>query len=172
MTDRRRRAALRLPHSGAALGTHTSVGERGSQSLLRERQSSSTPPESPQGDDNPFAPPPEGAPDQPWKPRRPTGDPDSEGSAGPEDRPRSAWGSKWSSRQPGQQGGGFGGPGGRQGGPEGQGGPDGKGTGLRWDPTDPAQRRARYALLSGMWAFFCSLFDLTEIALLLGALAL
>ncbi|MEN8653798.1 hypothetical protein ABCR94_25140 [Streptomyces sp. 21So2-11] len=196
MTDRRRRAALRLPHSGARLGTFTDAGGRGSQSLLRERQSSSTPPEPPQGDDNPFAPPPEGKPDQPWKPRRPAAgddpdpDPDldsdsssssssgtgsgsgSGGSSAPEDRPRSVWGSKWSSRQPGQQGGGFGGPRGRQGGPEGQGGPDNKGTGLRWDPTDPAQRRARYALLSGMWAFFCALFDLPEIALLLGALAL
>ncbi|WP_434595357.1 hypothetical protein [Streptomyces sp. A5-4] len=183
MTDRRRRVALRLPHSGAHLGTFTDVGERGSQSLPRDRQSSSTPPQSPQGDDNPFAPPPEGRPDQPWKPRKPASgdapdsdspasDPRSGGPSAPEDRPRSAWGSKWSSRQPGQQGGGFGGPGGRQGGSEGQGGPDNKGTGLRWDPTDPAQRRARYALLAGMWAFFCALFDLPEIALLLGALAL
>ncbi|MYV93762.1 hypothetical protein GT350_26580, partial [Streptomyces sp. SID1034] len=44
--------------------------------------------------------------------------------------------------------------------------------GLRWDPTDPAQRRARYALLSGMWAFFFALFDMPEVALLLGALGL
>ncbi len=42
---------------------------------------------------------------------------------------------------------------------------------MRWDPTDPAQRRARYAVLGGMWAFFFALFDFPEIALLLGALA-
>jgi hypothetical protein len=43
---------------------------------------------------------------------------------------------------------------------------------MRWDPTDPAQRRARYALLSGMWAFFFALFSWPYVALLLGALAL
>ncbi|NEA10674.1 hypothetical protein G3I27_21250, partial [Streptomyces sp. SID10692] len=43
--------------------------------------------------------------------------------------------------------------------------------GLRWDPRDPAQRRARYAVLGGMWAFFFALFDFPEIALLLGSLA-
>lgn len=42
---------------------------------------------------------------------------------------------------------------------------------MRWDPTDPVQRRARYSLLSGMWAFFFAIFDFPEIALLLGALA-
>jgi small neutral amino acid transporter SnatA (MarC family) len=34
------------------------------------------------------------------------------------------------------------------------------------------QRRARYALLGGMWAFFFGLFDIPEVALLLGALSL
>jgi hypothetical protein len=43
---------------------------------------------------------------------------------------------------------------------------------MRWDPTDPAQRRARYALLSGMWGIFFVLFGWTYVALLLGALAL
>jgi hypothetical protein len=43
---------------------------------------------------------------------------------------------------------------------------------MRWDPTDPAQRRARYALLSGMWAFFFALFSWPYAALLLGALSL
>ncbi|MBB5927396.1 hypothetical protein FHS34_002854 [Streptomyces echinatus] len=43
---------------------------------------------------------------------------------------------------------------------------------MRWDPTDPAQRRARYALLSGMWAVFFALFSWPYVALLLGALAL
>jgi hypothetical protein len=42
---------------------------------------------------------------------------------------------------------------------------------MRWDPTDPAQRRARYALLSGMWAVFFALFSWPYVALLLGALA-
>ncbi|MFI0979939.1 hypothetical protein ACH4SP_23410 [Streptomyces sp. NPDC021093] len=127
------------------------------------------------GDDNPFAPPPEGRPDQPWQPRRPTGetpnDPDNSGSGG------SGWGSRWSDRQPPSRGsGGFGGPGGTGGTGRGQNGPDGAeggpGTNLRWDPTDPAQRRARYALLAGMWAFFFALFTQREISLLLGALAL
>ncbi|MFF0060217.1 hypothetical protein ACFYRC_01500 [Streptomyces sp. NPDC005279] len=164
MPDRRRRKDLLLP---------------------RERQSTD--------DNNPFAPPPEGRPDQPWQPRRPANDGSSDGSSddssssdSPDDRgddsdrsDRSGWGSRWSSRQPGRSsGGGFGGrpsgqnsqngPGGGQQGPDGGGSPGG----LKWDPTDPAQRRARYALLSGMWAFFFALFDLPEIALLLGALAL
>ena len=43
--------------------------------------------------------------------------------------------------------------------------------GLRWDPTDPAQRRARYALLSGIWAFFFA-FYMWQVGLLLGALGL
>ncbi|AKJ11262.1 membrane protein [Streptomyces incarnatus] len=43
---------------------------------------------------------------------------------------------------------------------------------MRWDPTDPAQRRARYALLSGMWAVFFALFSWPYVSLLLGALAL
>ncbi|MER5459253.1 hypothetical protein ABT010_00870 [Streptomyces sp. NPDC002668] len=158
MPDRRRRKDLLLP---------------------RERQSTD--------DNNPFAPPPEGRPDQPWQPRRPANDGSSDDSSSsssdsPDDRgddsDRSGWGSRWSSRQPGRSsGGGFGG---RPSGPSGQGGqgggqqgPDGGSPGgLKWDPTDPAQRRARYALLSGMWAFFFALFDLPEIALLLGALAL
>lgn len=141
--------------------------------MPRERQSTD--------DNNPFAPPPDGRPDQPWQPRRPSSGNDSSdgdgqsGQDGPERGSGSGWGSQWSSRQPGRSsGGGFGGrpgPGPGQNGPEGSGGPGGPG-GLRWDPTDPAQRRARYALLSGMWAFFFALFDFPEIALLLGALAL
>ncbi|MEU8824158.1 hypothetical protein [Streptomyces sp. NPDC048636] len=129
-------------------------------------------------EDNPFAPPPEGRPDQPWQPRQhPDGGSDrddSEGgqngqdgqNGGQDGQQPPAWGSQWSSRQPGRQSGGFGGlPGAnRPNGPT-QSGP-------RWDPTDPAQRRARYALLSGMWGFFFALFSLPEIALLLGALAL
>ncbi|MEU5534652.1 hypothetical protein [Streptomyces sp. NPDC020362] len=145
-------------------------GERGSV-LLRERPAS--PPEAPTGgqdsdrrggeqqDDNPFAPPPEGTPDQPWQPRHP------EGSSGSGPGSGSHWGNQWSDRQPGRSPGGFGErPGGGPGGPGGPTGP-----GMRWDPTDPAQRRARYALLSGMWAIFFVLFSWPYVALLLGALA-
>ncbi|KOV93497.1 membrane protein [Streptomyces sp. NRRL B-1140] len=150
-------------------------GERGAV-LLRERPSS--PPDAPSGDgedrkgrgsqeDNPFAPPPEGTPDRPWQPRRPSGEDSSNG----EDGGRSPWGSRWSDQQPGRSHGGFGER--PHGGPEGQGGgPKGGGPNPRWDPTDPAQRRARYALLSGMWAFFFALFSWPYVALLLGALAL
>jgi hypothetical protein len=155
-------------------------GERGAV-LLRERPSS--PPDAPSGgdggqgrgrgsqEDNPFAPPPEGTPDRPWQPRRPTGDDsqDSQDSQGG-DGSRSSWGSQWSDRQPGRSSGGFGDR--PRSGPEGQGGPQGGGPNVRWDPTDPAQRRARYALLSGMWAFFFALFSWPYVALLLGALAL
>ncbi|WP_432134908.1 MULTISPECIES: hypothetical protein [unclassified Streptomyces] len=161
------------------------AGERGAV-LLRERPGS--PPETgqtsdgdrdrggDQQDDNPFAPPPEGTPDRPWQPRHPAtgGDQGQQGGGSP-------WGSQWSDRQPGRSDGGFGErPGERPGGgPEGGGGPGGSGgqggpggSAPRWDPTDPAQRRARYALLGGMWAFFFALFSWTYVALLLGALAL
>ncbi|MBQ0986091.1 hypothetical protein KBZ10_16535 [Streptomyces sp. F63] len=116
---------------------------------------------------NPFAPPPEGRPDEEWRPRGGSG----EGRGGGENGGRRpSWGSsRWSSRQPGRQSGGFGG--GRQDGPGGSEGPGGPGE-LRWDPTDPNQRRARYAMVAGMWAFILALFSLPEIALLLGSLAL
>ncbi|MEU6535093.1 hypothetical protein [Streptomyces sp. NPDC047000] len=135
-------------------------------------------------DGNPFAPPPEGTPDRPWQPRRPAGGKDDD-SDSPGDGGYVPWGSQWSDRQPGRSaGGGFGerpgapgghgGPAGQggqggQGGPEGPGGPSGPG--MRWDPTDPVQRRARYSLLCGMWAFFFILFGWPYVALLLGALA-
>ncbi|MFF2863418.1 hypothetical protein ACFVSX_26480 [Streptomyces rubiginosohelvolus] len=177
MPDRRRRTAFRFPRP-----------ER-SALLMRERQSSSpdsgsagkSPDSGSAGkpqEDNPFAAPPADRPDQPWQPRRPSGsqgqgsdEQDENGSGSGGDRP--AWGSQWSDRQPGRGNGGFGGrPGGNgAGGPGGKGGNDRGPGGLRWDPTDPAQRRARYAVLGGMWAFFFALFDFPEIALLLGALA-
>lgn len=86
-------------------------------------------------DDNPFAAPPEGRPDQLWEPRAggDGGDPQTPGS-GPGADPGS--------------------------------GP------ARWDPTDPIQRRARYALLAGMWGFFFGVFGIPSMGLLLGALAL
>ncbi|MFD3728408.1 hypothetical protein [Streptomyces sp. NPDC058671] len=128
-------------------------------------------------DNNPFAPPPEGRPDQPWQPRRPEGSGDE--ASGAPDSPGPSDG-RWSPRQPGRSDDGFGrGPerqGGDQGGPEGGpgqggGGQDGR-QGPRWDPKDPAQRRARYAILAGMWAFFFAIFEIPELALLLGALGL
>ncbi|MEV6951836.1 hypothetical protein [Streptomyces sp. NPDC051183] len=97
----------------------------------------------PSTDDNPFAAPPEGRPDQPWQPR---GGADG-GRPGPGEEPGSGPG-----QGPGQ------GPG--------EGGP------ARWDPTDPIQRRARYALLAGMWGFFFGIFGIPSVGLLLGALAL
>jgi len=152
---------------GSAGGNGGSSGEHGP-------DAPGTPPSG--QDDNPFAPPPEGTPDRPWQPRRPgqgSGENGGDGQQGPGYSP---WGSQWSDRQPGpSSGGGFGDrPGTPQG--QGQGGPEGPGGtpggGMRWDPTDPAQRRARYALLSGMWAFFFVLFGWPYVALLLGALAL
>ncbi|MFG2113985.1 hypothetical protein ACGFRB_15350 [Streptomyces sp. NPDC048718] len=143
-------------------------------------------------DSNPFAPPPTGRPDQPWQPRVPSGAEGAEGSAETGESGGSGTasggagggtpaGPGWSSAQPGRSSDAFGrrperqsGPGGPGGGPGGPGGGSGgteggQGPGLRWDPTDPAQRRARYAVLSGMWAFFFSFF-FQEVALLLGAL--
>ncbi|MFD3330602.1 hypothetical protein [Streptomyces sp. NPDC058701] len=92
-------------------------------------------------DDNPFAAPPEGRPDQPWQPRS------------------------------GGDGNGGGGDGGNA---PGNGPKDGSGKGgpARWDPTDPIQRHARYALLAGMWGFFFGIFGIPSVGLLLGALAL
>ncbi len=124
-------------------------------------------------DHNPFAPPPEGAPDRPWQPRYPAGGSPredssggpSDGSDGPGQGGRSPWGGRWSDRQPDRSSGGFGERPQRPGGGT-------QGPGMRWDPTDPVQRRARYALLAGMWAFFFALFSWTYVALLLGALAL
>ncbi|MFE0249684.1 hypothetical protein [Streptomyces sp. NPDC059010] len=166
MPDRSLRLHL-LPPQSVQGGEHSGM-------LLRERPAS--PPDAPSGgqngdergrdgqkqQDNPFAPPPEGTPDRPWQPR-------PQGSSGEGDGDESPWGNQWSDRQPGRSPGGFGDrPRGGQDGPGG-GSP---GTGMRWDPTDPAQRRARFALLSGMWAFFFALFSWPYVALLLGALAL
>ncbi|GHC69746.1 hypothetical protein [Streptomyces flavofungini] len=152
--------------SGGSSGSGTSGGSGGSASGTSGGSGGSA-------EDNPFAPPPEGTPEQPWQPRRPAGGDGSGGSDG-SGNGDSPWGSQWSDRQPGRSSdGGFGErPGGGQG-PEGSGpGSGGQGGGMRWDPTDPAQRRARYALLSGMWAFFFALFGWRYVALLLGALGL
>ncbi|SEO18315.1 hypothetical protein [Actinacidiphila rubida] len=148
----------------------------------------------PEGDqrDNPFAPPPAGAPDRPWQPRQPenpsgeggdrggsgdgspsggdsTGDgssPDPQG--GPPPPPPPAWGSQWSSRQPQS---GRPDPFARR--PQNQDAPNGpQGNGPRFDPTDPAHRRSRYALVCGGWGLIFALLGWTAIGLLLGALAL
>ncbi|MGW2177403.1 hypothetical protein ACWCXX_04760 [Streptomyces sp. NPDC001732] len=162
--------------SSSSSGPSGSTGASGSTGPSGSTRASGSTGPSGAADDNPFAAPPENRPDQPWQPRLPSntgnggnGEGSSEGGSS-DGRP--AWGGQWSSRQPGRQGGGFGGRPGGQGGPNGQGGPEANPGGLRWDPTDPAQRRARYALLCGMWAFFFAIFDFPEIALLLGALAM
>ncbi|MEV8479551.1 hypothetical protein [Streptomyces sp. NPDC051173] len=196
MPDRRLHAAHRFPLSTESNGSAGSTGSTedswgaatGNARMAHERPSSPSPdgrpslekrpPSSSSGDqpsddrqDNPFAPPPEGGPDRPWEPREGGGgerggsESGGEGGDGGDGGKPSAWGSQWSSRQPGPHGGGFGGQ--RPSGPP-SGGPGG---GLRWDPTDPAQRRARYALLAGLWGFFFALFSIPQVALLLGALS-
>ncbi|MFE2286904.1 hypothetical protein ACFXDJ_22380 [Streptomyces sp. NPDC059443] len=92
-------------------------------------------------------------PDRP-QPDRPTDD--NPFAAPPEDRPDQLWEPRT---------GGDGGPG------QGPGEAPGQGP-ARWDPRDPIQRRARYALLAGMWGFFFVVFGYPSVALLLGALAL
>ncbi|WP_329173980.1 hypothetical protein OG754_15995 [Streptomyces decoyicus] len=185
MTDRRRRAALPLSPPATAGWFPQPATAPGVVLLARERKSSSSSPEpdapdspaAPDSDrDNPFAPPPPDAPDQEWRPRHRAHTPgqghDGEEEA-PQDEQTPSWGNQWSPRQPGRQSGGFGSrPGSRNG--QQNGGPGGSGNpgGLRWDPTDPSQRRARYALLAGLWAFFSVLFSLPEVALLLGVLAI
>ncbi|MFB7115645.1 hypothetical protein [Streptomyces sp. NPDC056291] len=164
------------------LPPQSAQGARRGAVLLRERPSS-PPNASSDGrdgagrgsatpDDNPFAPPPEGTPDRPWRPRPQSGrDASSEGGSdgSGEGGGHAPWGSQWSDRQPGRSPSGFGERPQRPGG--GPQNPSG-GPGPRWDPTDPAQRRARYALLCGMWAFFFALFGWPYVALLLGALSL
>lgn len=200
MPDRRRRTAFRqpLPERTSLLMRERQSPTPGSPSSSSSSSSSPSGSSGSSGagpeDDNPFAPPPENRPDQPWQPRHPvnggtdgndgndgndgTGKNNGDGGDAPEgDSPdnRPVWGSQWSSDQPGRQSGGFGsrpsGPAGPTGQGGGRGGPENGSGRMRWDPTDPVQRRARYALLGGMWAFFFALFDLPEIALLLGALA-
>lgn len=113
------------------------------------------------GDDehNPFAPPAKDSPDRPWQPRLPADDGGDRWSSNqpPEHRPQPPRGGP-RQQPPSGPGGGSSGPGG--------------GMGPRFDVTDPVQRRARYALLAGMWGLFFGLFSLPEVALLLGALAL
>ncbi|WP_433341908.1 hypothetical protein [Streptomyces sp. CA-253872] len=73
------------------------------------------------------------------------------------------------------QGGPWQGPGQGPGNSDGNGGPGGGPFPRipRWDPTDPVQRHARYALMAGTWGLVVGLFlGWTYLALLLGALGL
>ncbi|MDH6124202.1 hypothetical protein [Kitasatospora sp. GP82] len=101
------------------------------------------------GERNPFAPPPAGAPDQPWQPRTPQQPPaapedEDERAAVPPPHPWSPhYQGGWSApQQP------------------------------KFDPNDPVQRRSRYALAAGMGALFCLVTGIAYVSLLLGALAL
>jgi Flp pilus assembly pilin Flp len=123
---------------------------------LREQRTPPPPPSIGETDEhNPFAPPPKDSPERPWQPRLPAGEPARQQQQQEQQQP------------PAGGPGGGGAPGG-----SGSSGSSGGGTGPRFDVTDPAQRRARYALLAGMWGLFFGLFSLPEVALLLGALAL
>ncbi|GAA2130549.1 hypothetical protein GCM10009760_03230 [Kitasatospora kazusensis] len=106
------------------------------------------------GERNPFAPPPADAPDQPWQPRTPPQPPaggpeDPSGGEHPQVPPPHPW-------SPGQQSGWSPGPPAPQ---------------PKFDPNDPVQRRARYALSAGMAALFCVVTGVAYVALLFGALA-
>ncbi|MFC8453675.1 hypothetical protein [Kitasatospora sp. NPDC057223] len=112
------------------------------------------------GERNPFAPPPADAPDRPWQPRTPqppAGEqPDgTDGTERPEgdDRPPTPPGHPWS---PGYQGEWHPQPAQQQ----------------KFDPTDPAQRRARNALVAGMAALVCALGISQYVALFLGGVAI
>ncbi|MFB7947124.1 hypothetical protein ACFC6L_19660 [Kitasatospora phosalacinea] len=107
------------------------------------------------GERNPFAPPPPGAPDQPWRPRTPrppaTGQqPDGQQPDGrpDEDLPQPPpWGPR---PDPGRQ----------------QPAPP------KLDPADPTQRAARNALLSGFAALLATLFNQFWLAFPLALLAI
>ena len=140
-----------------------------------QKSDSGTPPDGPR---DPFAPPPKDAPDRPWQPRGRAHDPKQpDGSDNPDD--------SGSSNGPGRAPGPHGWPG--QGTPPqvppphpwspGYQGrqpphPYGPPPGPRFDPTDPVQRRARYALLSGIWGIFFMVLGVPELTLLLSSLAL
>lgn len=135
-----------------------------------QKSDSGTPPE---GSRDPFAPPPKGTPNRPWQPRNPApqrgyaketpadpgGDPEQQdGPSDQQSRPTVPPPHPWS---PGYQG--------RPQQPLGY-GPAPQGP--RFDPTDPVQRKARYALLSGMWGIFFFILPMPYVTLPLAALAL
>ncbi|WP_441245726.1 hypothetical protein [Kitasatospora sp. McL0602] len=107
------------------------------------------------GERNPFAPPPEDAPDQPWQPRTPPPPSGDDSSGTDEDgRPLVPPPHPWS---PGHQSGWQ---------------PQPPAPQPKFDPNDPVQRRARYALSSGMAGLFCLVTGIAYVSLLFGALAL
>jgi hypothetical protein len=157
-----------------------------------QKSDSGTPPEGPR---DPFAPPPKDAPDRPWQPRQPRQHPARPGERGwaNENPPQHSGQDDGNGRDGGNgDSGGSNGSHGDGGGqpqrpvvppphpwsPGYQGAPPRLGygppqpQGPRFDPTDPVQRRARYALLSGMWGIFFLILDLPYVTLALAALAL
>lgn len=110
------------------------------------------------GERNPFAPPPAGAPDQPWRPRaQPRPQTEETGEAAEpsdDDPPLVPPPHPWS---PGYRGDGWHDP-------QQQSQP-------KSDPNDPVQRHARYALTAGMAGLFCVVTTSAYVGLLLGALA-
>ncbi len=133
-----------------------------------QKSDSGTPPDGPR---DPFAPPPKDAPDRPWQPRGRAHDPKSpdgsdnpdgsqdqhgppEDSTGrpPQVPPPHPWSPGYQGRQPPR--------------------PYGPPPGPRFDPSDPVQRKARYALLSGMWGIFFMILGVPDLTLLLSSLAL
>ncbi|WP_031073390.1 hypothetical protein [Streptomyces sp. NRRL WC-3742] len=120
------------------------------------------------GERNPFAPPPEDAPDQPWQPRGPR--PGEGGVHGPsgDGGPGSGSGSGSGSGErppfppPWGAGLGDGRPGQRPPAPQ----PP------RLDPSNPAHRRARNAALAGPLALVCLFLGLHWLALLVGLLGI
>ncbi|MEW2346712.1 hypothetical protein AB0904_03500 [Streptomyces sp. NPDC006684] len=186
--------------SGA--GADAGSGGTGSTPGSGEREEPGTRggPEAQSEPDNPFAAPPADRPDQPWRPRAPEGGGTRWSGQQPEPWRGGGWGNRPGTPPQGQDQGSQGQGQGQQGqgqgqGPQGpwqgpgQGGPQqgpGQGPGNgnggpggpfpripRWDPTDPVQRHARYALMAGTWGLVLGLFlGWTYLALLLGALGL
>jgi hypothetical protein len=128
-----------------------------------QKSDSGTPPGGPR---DPFAPPPKDAPDRPWQPRGratepPQDQPPGEGQEQPEGRPDGRpvvppphpWSPGYQGQQP----------------PRPYGPPP---QGPRFDPSDPVQRKARYALLCGMWGIFFMILGVPDLTLLLSSLAL
>jgi hypothetical protein len=154
-----------------------------------QKSDSGTPPDGPR---DPFAPPPKDAPDRPWQPRgrateRPH-DPQNPGDAEGGNGGDGGKGQNGDAPGDGSQGGPGDRPQGYPGGPpqvppphpwspgyQGQQPPRPYGPmpqGPRFDPSDPVQRKARYALLSGMWGIFFMILGVPDLTLLLCSLAL
>ncbi|MFC1438253.1 hypothetical protein ABUW04_08290 [Streptacidiphilus sp. N1-10] len=157
-----------------------------------QKSDSGTPPEGPR---DPFAPPSKDAPDRPWQPRQPQHPQDSQhsGHSGHSGHPGQHRNDErgWATETPPDEQGGDSEDGPQDGRPprpvvppphpwspgyQGQQPPrplySPAPQAPRFDPTDPVQRRARYALLSGMWGIFFLILGVPYITLLLASLAL